>query len=305
MTIAELKNISWKLFEGNPLIRPPFPSPIVADPSFLTPDKTPDQRWHLFAHSLMGIHHYVSDNGIKWKRLSGLITFKALRPFIYFENGTYYLFYEKFTSVFPFHSFIELKTSTDLINWSDGKNILEPGLPWQFDDCKLGNAGNACLIKDDGHYKLYFSSGLVYLDDCRFVEPRHIGFATSQNIDGPYTYHPEAVIKRDEQNPIVNLGAGAIKVLKLSDGYAGFHNGIYWNDKTNHSGSRIQLLFSKDGIEWNAAEGIPLLSPNKGWMSSHLYALDVKEYRGTFYLYFNARNGYVLATEKIGLMTGS
>ena len=63
-TLEELLALRWSLHPDNPLIRAPFPSPIIADPTFCAPDASPDGRWHLFAHSLLGIHHFTSADGV-------------------------------------------------------------------------------------------------------------------------------------------------------------------------------------------------------------------------------------------------
>ena len=48
----------WSAFRdypGNPLgIEPHWPEWIIADPTVLSPEVTPDGRWHLFANGLQG-----------------------------------------------------------------------------------------------------------------------------------------------------------------------------------------------------------------------------------------------------------
>ena len=51
---GEVAALTWSWDARSPLIGPPFPSPVLADPTFLPPDSTPDGRWHLWAHSLLG-----------------------------------------------------------------------------------------------------------------------------------------------------------------------------------------------------------------------------------------------------------
>ena len=68
MHIADALNVKWEEFDKNPLIYPPFPSWFIADPTFLPPELTPDRQWHLFAHSILGINHFISSDGIAWKR---------------------------------------------------------------------------------------------------------------------------------------------------------------------------------------------------------------------------------------------
>nr|MCU0283976.1 hypothetical protein [Candidatus Nanopelagicales bacterium] len=66
MTCDEVAALRWGWDPRSPLLGPPFPSPVLADPTFLPPDATPDGRWHLWAHSLLGIHHHTSDDGFTW-----------------------------------------------------------------------------------------------------------------------------------------------------------------------------------------------------------------------------------------------
>ncbi len=85
MRISDFLSLKWKE-EESPLIQPPLGSPIIADPSFLGPEDSPDQRWHLFAHSIWGIHHYVSDNGLAWQKRE-LVVRHAMRAFVLKHNG--------------------------------------------------------------------------------------------------------------------------------------------------------------------------------------------------------------------------
>ncbi|HSO04929.1 MAG TPA: hypothetical protein VLQ92_10640, partial [Candidatus Limnocylindrales bacterium] len=83
MHLAELSRdevaaLTWSWDPRSPLIGPPFPSPVLADPTFLAPDSTPDGHWHLWAHSLLGIHHHTSEDGITWQR-QGTVARNALR----------------------------------------------------------------------------------------------------------------------------------------------------------------------------------------------------------------------------------
>ena len=110
MELAELSRdeiaaLTWSWDPGSPLIGPPFPSPVLADPTFLPPDATPDGRWHLWAHSLLGVHHHTSDDGLAWKR-EETVARNALRPQIVdLGAGTtprYRLLYERTRAFIPF-----------------------------------------------------------------------------------------------------------------------------------------------------------------------------------------------------------
>ena len=84
---------TWDDHPNNPLIKPPFPEWLIADPTVLPAVDSPDGKWHLFAHGLLGIYHYCSYDGIHWQKAGGIISFLALRPFIFREKDRYYLFY--------------------------------------------------------------------------------------------------------------------------------------------------------------------------------------------------------------------
>lgn len=297
-----MESLQWEEYERNPLIQPPFPSPVIADPTFFHPGDTPDGKWHLFAHSLMGIHHFFSPDGIAWTRLRGIISWRSMRPFLFKEENIYHLFYEKILRYFPYHSRIEARKSQDLFRWSVPRTVLTPSLPWHKDGSPQGAVGNPCLVKTEEGYRLYYSAGLVYLKDCRFCEPKFIGIAAARDITEECQPESQPILSPSENDPYGNMGAGSIKVLKTDDGYAGFQNGIYWDGEKNHSGSAVRILLSSNGRQWNA--GKPLLKPDRGWKKSHVYALDVKKTGEKFYLYFNARSGWLFGKERIGLLFG-
>jgi hypothetical protein len=305
MRITDVLNLKWEEFDKNPLIYPPFPSWLIADPTFLPPELTPDYQWHLFAHSILGIHHFISSDGIAWNKLPKLVAKKSIRPFLYQDAQKYYLFYERILqscfSLYP--SRIEVRVSTDLRNWSDPLVVLEPTLAWHREGNWSGAVGNPCVVIEKDKYRLYYSAGLVYLKDCAFYEPKYIGCASSKSLTGPYTSLPDPLLFPEPEDLYANLGAGAIKVLQGSDGFIGFQNGIYWDRVRNHSASAIRLLKSSDGINWDVT-GAPILKPETGWKKSHIYALDVRLTESGWRLFFNARSGWLFGRECIGLAYG-
>jgi predicted GH43/DUF377 family glycosyl hydrolase len=229
----------------------------------------------------------------------------SVRPFLYQEAEDYYLFYERirqwhFTA---YASRIEARLSTDLMNWSEPLVVLEPSLAWHREGGGSGAVGNPCVVADEDTCRLYYSAGLVFLKDCMFQEPKYIGCATSKSPTGPYTPLPDPILSPKPDDTYANLGTGAIKVLRCSDGYVGFQNGIYWDRARNHSGSAIRLLESSDGINWEIT-GPPVIKPDKGWKKSFVYALDVRLTQSGWRLYFNARSGWLFGLERIGLAYG-
>lgn len=97
-------------------------------------------------------------------------------------------------------------------------------------------------------------------------------------------------------------------MLKVSDGFVAFQNGIYL-DEDGKSRSAILMLTSLDGPAWEPAGREPILKPSRGWMKSHIYALDVARDRqnNRWFLYFNARNDWHWTKGKaaIGLLVGT
>nr|WP_244594469.1 glycosyl hydrolase family 43 [Leptospira ryugenii] len=311
-------NIFWKLYQEDPLLKPRFPSPILADPSFLFPETTLDHKWHLVAHDIFGILHYHSENGIEWSKPKRLL-FHGMRPFLFQERSTYYLYFEKYKpfhvlmSWFPFRKWeseIMVMTSKDLKHWDTPKTLLKPSKPFHSDS-KWGNSvSNPCLVKvSDEKYRLYYSSSLAYVTDCGFCEPKHISVAESENPLGPFRIFSQPIFSPMESDMFCNVAAGSIKVLQWRDRFFGFQNGIYWNEEEKKSGSAILFLQSEDGLNWERINSIPILGPNgRGWKGSHIYACDVKfsEAEKLFILYFNARDKahWTQGKEAIGLFVG-
>jgi hypothetical protein len=302
MGIADLLDLEWMEYEGNPLIKPPFPSPILADPTFLPPPDTPDGLWHLFAHSILGIHHFTSRDGLAWERQRGVVCRSSLRAFIFAKDSVYHLFYERFLRLFPFpyRSRIEVRTSRDLDSWSQPSVVLEPTLAWHEEGCR-GAVSNPCVVEEDDGFRLYYSAGLVYLRDCRFSEPKYIAVAHSPDLLGTYEAAPRPALQPTALDVYANMGAGAMKVLRVRDGYVGFQNGIYWDARKAHTRSTVRLVTSPDGLAWDVPEREPIIAPGEGWKKGFVYALDVRAVEGRLYLYFNARDGWLAGREHVGL----
>ncbi len=316
MRISDFLKIRWQ--EGDqPLIQPPFFSPIIADPSFLFPEECPNGAWTLYAHSAWGLHEYTSPDGKSWSDL-GLKIRNAMRPFLrLLRNNNYALLYEKYQplalplQVLPgrrvWKSHLEMRLSADLSHWADPEVILQPQLAWMSDTVWGDSVSNPCLVEDDDGLRLFFSASLTWIDDCGFCEPRYIGLAKSAALGSPFIILPQPIIDpRDDELPGA-LGAGSLKVIKLDDGWIGLQNKIY-RDQGGCSRSAIFLLRSADGITWFAAQPEPLVSPDLGWKKSHVYACDCRfrEADGRWYLYFNARDDWKITAgrERIGRLVG-
>lgn len=313
MKIKDIESIQWSDFSVYPLIRHPLLSPVLADPTFCFPEDSPDRQWHLFAHSVWGIQHFTSADGAGWKS-RGMAVPNAMRPYLYFEGGTYYLLYEKYPPLSlvlsaikgrKWYSEIAIMRSKNLEKWENELILVRPELQWQQSQ---GNksVSNPCLLKVGNQYRLYFSASLVYIKDCGFNEPDSIGMAVSESIYGPYRVNGKPLITVNSGDPWCNLSCGSIKVLQCGDGFVGFENGIYWDELKQQSGSAIIVLQSADGLKWDRLIREPVLKPSTGWRRSHIYACDVRysPTRGQWYLYYNARNDWAVSKgrESIGLL---
>jgi hypothetical protein len=242
MKIAEIESILWSDYSENYLINHPFFSPVLADPTFSFPEDSPDKKWHLYAHSVLGIHHFISSDGIKWKD-HGIVIANAMRPYLYCENGHYCLLYEKYRPLSlalswikgrKWYSEIAISQSSDLHKWSAPIVLIKPQLDWHISNGDR-SVSNPCLIKRSNEYYLYYSASLVYIPDCGFNEPDSIGLAISTSIKGPYELVQKPIINVDSKAPWCNLICGSIKVLECEDGYVGFENGIYWMNGKNRA----------------------------------------------------------------------
>ena len=312
---ADFLGLRWQEYEGNPLIEPPGFSPVVADPTFLFPHESPDGRYHLFAHALRGIYHYTSQDGAGWEN-QGRVCGNAMRPFVRKFGEAYYLFYESIRpfamylgwAAYRWRSFIACRRSMDLKHCEKPCVALKPTLAWHSHPDYGVSIGNPCVVRVDSGFRLYYSAGLVRLEDCGFNEPQFIGVAQADQIEGPYEALPEPLLAPDAGSRWRNLASGSIKVLATDDGFVAMQNGIYIDPETKHSGSAILRLHSDDGLTWRYADEEPVLKPGPGWTRSHVYAFDVRPEldRSRWRLYFNARDDWHWSKgrERIGLLLG-
>ena len=88
-TIDDFKKLAWFPFSDEPIVKGKFYLPQLSNPQVLLPEESCDGKWHLFVHSWLGVHHFVSDSGIAWEP-KNLFEVRAHSPFIYRENENYY-----------------------------------------------------------------------------------------------------------------------------------------------------------------------------------------------------------------------
>jgi hypothetical protein len=253
----------------------------------------------MFCCGGLGVKHYRSTNGLSWNYLETLDS--GYSPYIFVEDNTYYLFYQKTSTN---ETYIVGRESKDLKNWSDFRIILRGDLSWEIGLKGEPYVRNPCILKIFDKYMLYYSASYTLLPDTGYDEPLFIGLAISTDgVMGPYIKKPEPIIKPNVLDPWRNLGAGAMKVYYDAElnFLLGFENGMYIGSD-GHTHSALHLLTSVNGLNWMDSPYNPILRPEgDGWKRAFVYQCDVKRDRDKLYLYYNARDGWKDATERIGL----
>lgn len=299
LTFEQFDKLNFALYEGNPIIRCDKTSTIVADPSVLTPDEAVDGKWHLFAHSMWGVVHYASEDGLQYARIKRILK-DAMRPDINKVGDTYYLYYEHTQRVAKrglaaigkakWHSELWLVTSKDLVTWSKPVAVVRHDRSYQ-DSGRLGvSISNPFMVEKDGKFRLYYSAGLSYLEDCHFSEPTYISYAESERPDGGFVSIDVPILRPDPKDPVLNRGCGCIKVYRLQDCYIGLLNGIYYAPDGSHSA--VMLFKSEDGEHFYYVKHVidPCMCGEDDWMAQYVYACNLALYQGKAYIFFNARN---------------
>ncbi len=309
LTFEQINNADFSFYEKNPVLKHPFDSFVVADPSILTPEQTNDKKWHLFAHTFFGVYHFESQDGIDFTKVQKIVN-RAMRPDINLIDGKYYLYYERTRPVIlnalslfgvRWHSEIYVTVSSDLLHWTEPKKVIEHTRSFEKDEKGIA-ISNPFLIEKDGKYRLYYSCGQTFIKDCGFSEPTHISFAESENLTTGFVSKEEPIISPDKNSKYLNLCSGCIKVHKLKDCYIGLQNGIFEENGKSHSA--IMLLRSYDGENFTFVK--PLIEPDESipWMAQFVYACCMTYYEGKIRIYFNARNTANMLTgrENIGFI---
>jgi len=314
LTFEELKNANFSLYEGNPVIENFGLSPVVADPSVLTPEDSHDGRWHLFCHTFLGVYELQSDDGIEWEKATRVVP-NAMRPDCSYVDGTYYLYYERTESLLKrawslvggkWYSEICLVTSKDLKNWTKPVPVVRNEREYMSGE-QGTSISNPFLTKIDGKYRLYFSAGLTFVEDCGFSEPTHISYAESDNLAEGFVSLEKPIISPDKDSKYLNICSGCLKVYELKDCYVGLQNGIFKDGNKSHSA--IMLLKSDDGVNFEFVRIFLMPTEtegkNKNWMKQYVYACNLVKYQDELRLYFNARNvsDNLRGREKIGIFS--
>lgn len=296
VTTADFLGTDFTMKSTAPLIKP-FDSFVVADPSLLTPDKTPDGKWHMFFHTNLGVYHFVSDDGLRFEKVCRVVR-SAMRPNVNRIDNKYYLFFEKtrcvaanalnLIGITKWKSEIYVTESTDLKSWSVPRPAVTHSTEYE-NTGKGYSLSNPFFLPGESKNRLYYSCGLTFIRDCGFSEPTYVFCAESDGITSGYVKDESPVIRPDKNDPYLNLCSGCLKVYRFADGYIGILNGIY--EKQGKSHSAILALTSADGKQFSFAK--VLVEPGRygaGWMKQFVYASCLVRYENELRLYFNGRD---------------
>lgn len=318
-----LKDCQWFPFNDEPLLKGNWYVPKLCDPQVIIPSDSPDGKWHMFLHSWIGIHHFVSESGIAWEPKK-MIVLRGHYPFIFHEKNRYYLLYEKHDYNIPGAAIrradeknencsrIELCSSHDLESWSTPRTILDSrDVPYAHDYVKRTSISRPQLIKTGDIYRLYFGASEVVLPDTKFKTGRYFGFAESSSLNTDFKIISEKPLLVPDPDDIwTNMATGSVKIVQHEEKIFALQCGYYWNPEECKTSSSAFILSSEDGLEFSRCTEKPILMPQaQGWADGYIKNCDVNfmpEER-CWYCYFSAsgRKNSLFSTESIGLFIGN
>ncbi len=316
-----LEGLSWFPFSDEPIIQSHPLQVRLSNPAVLLPEESTDEKWHLFAHSMLGIHHYTSESGISWSHQRLLIP-GGRYPSLFEEDGTYHLIYEQRGRFVPrlgkrgrvssdeihHESHIELMSSTDLYIWSrprhlmSAKSIEQTSLPGS-----VPTLSHPQLVSTDHEYRLYMGASSIDEDDrvARFVVS-----ASAPQLLGPYHQETkDALVEAAGNEYHRSLGAGQLSVYESEGVYKALETSYFYDEKKNNNHSAIIVVDSEDGLSFPYDGNQPILVPSeRGWASGNIRTctLKYKADEKCWYCFFSAsaKNNFSIERESIGLLLG-
>lgn len=316
-SLDTLKQASWYVYSDEPVQESPWYKPRLSDPFILMPEESPDKLWHLFAHTWMGIEHFVSSSGFDWKE-AGRVVWRGHYPYIFQLDGTYYLLYETHDrdlrrkrkgGISSRSSRLMITSSSDLRLWSQPRLLLDSGnIPFSA-DFSSPDVSRPQLIMWQGTFRLYFEASRITLQDSGQKCAYYFGFAESDRIEGPYQVHPRPILEGDPDGEWANMALGAVRIIPCCDGIAAIESAFRYDDVLRRTRSALLLLTSEDGIHFGG-ERLLMDSPEDGWAGGYITSSSAnwREDEGSWYCYFSAncrsRHRLIPGRESLGLLLG-
>ena len=314
----DVNSVSWFPFSDEPLL---VPSGIVlkySSPALIMPKSSADGKWHLFCSSFFGIHHFISDSGLRWHHVN-LVVLGARDPFICYENGYYCLVYEKFFRNNPLDrrrnvcdgknfSRIEIVFTKDFSVWSRPYLLLDSRkIPFATVHGGHPRISNPGLFHENGFYRLYFGASSQLMPDTRVRFPRFTGSAVSESLKNEFRLeYTDPILVPEPDSLYSNLAVGNVSFFRYESIYYAFGCSAYWDVEKNQSFSALTVKSSNDGINFTSLHENPILAPaERGWTEKYIRSciLGYISYEKCFYCYYSALDDH-LNREPIGLLLG-
>lgn len=297
-TSSQLKASSWYVFNDEPIKESPWYKKELGGPAVILPKDSPDGYWHLFAHTWLGIEHFISASGLEWKRGHSVIH-RGRFPSIYKEGNTYYLLYETHDSDLFWKakrkdtsgiSRIMITSSTDLTIFSKPRQIVDGrNVETANDYSKKPRLSRPQLFMWQGRYRLYFGSSHTTIYDTKQKATSYLCYAESDNIFGEYKIVQKPILKGDADSKYTNLALGSVNIIPLSDGFGAVNCSYYYEEDKKRSRTIMTLFESEDGLVFKKVRTLQE-TPEKGWASRHITGCCsvFKEDENTWYCYYSA-----------------
>ncbi|MCY1152217.1 MAG: hypothetical protein PQJ49_05270 [Sphaerochaetaceae bacterium] len=329
-SIQTFNSLSWYPFTEEPILDATLFTPRLCDPTFIMPEDSPDNTWHLFAHNWIGIQHYTSNNGLDWTSAK-MIELRGHSPFIFFNKGLWYLIYEKHDSTPDSlewqeitgknrrlsRSRIEICHTEDMVNFSKPQVLLDSeDVPFAKDRLQRARLSRPQLFYDEKYgYRLFFGASHILMKDTKQKASLYFAMASSKSLLGPYEVANDnkPLISPDADDKYRNLATGSIRILPTkNNGYIAFECAFGWDKENKKSVSALIQLESKDGIIWKQSNKKPLITlPKTGWASRYVTSCDIRYMKDDycFYCYFSANarvkfGPFSYVKESLGLLLG-
>ncbi|MCH3917482.1 MAG: hypothetical protein LKE40_08475 [Spirochaetia bacterium] len=327
--VAAYDALNWYPFSDEPIIHSLWYMPRLCDPAFILPDVAGDNQWHLFAHTWVGLEHFISSNGLDWDP-QGMVELRGNSPFLFNKSGIWYLLYEKHDATpsnFNWkklrsrkawgerNSRIEMRSTKDFIVFSEPITLLSskdvPFAKDMLDDPRLSRPQ---LFFDEQHgFSLFFGASHLTMEDTHQKASLYFALARASRLEGPYTLQGSGpLLGPDPDDPYRNMAVGSIKVVPSQEGYVGFECAFGWDKHQSRTVSSLIQIESTDGLSWHRSDRKPLfVTPKEGWASRYITGCDVcyKPDDYCHYCYYSAdalikKGPFTVVRESIGLLLG-
>lgn len=313
-----LTGATWASYSEEPVWQSAWWEPRLSAPWVVMPDESPDKRWHLFAHSWVGVEHYISSSGFDWKRL-GLVIPRAHFPSILKEKDSYHLVYEEHDHDYNGKRRLDMKrtvsrirvvSSTDLVRWSDPVTILSAVDIAYASDYSVPRLSHPQLVPWQGGYRLYFGASEVRIPDTGQKASACLSYAEGTSLATQFIPRPRPIRRLDPDSRYDSLALGSFRMVLCSDGICAFQTAFFFDPVKESSASAMLLLSSEDGEDFKF-ERVIMRTPDEGWASRCFTSccLSFQPDEDTWYCFFSAnghsRHPLMPIREKLGLLLGS